>query len=328
MKDYYQILGVSKTASQDEIKSAFRKKAMLYHPDRQNGKSDAEKKDAEEKFKELNEAYETLSDPQKREQYDNPSPFGNMGGGNYQQWTDPSGNMHFSFSSDGGIPPEFMEGFGFGGFPGFGGFGRRRVDPNAPRKGENLLFVLDVEFMEAINGCTKRVKLNIEEDCGCANGCEKCQGTGRVKKPITIEVKVPKGCPHGQRLRVAGQGNKGHNGGPPGDIYFEINIGEHETFIRRGFDLAEKVDVPFENFILGGKVKYKTLTGEEEFDIKPFTKPGKVLVFKGKGSPIMNSLNNYGDLQVVLNCVLPAELTDEERKRLEAYREERRRNGK
>lgn len=190
------------------------------------------------------------------------------------------------------------------------------------------MFALEVGFMEAINGCTKRVRLNIEEDCDCTNGCEKCQGTRRKKRPITIEVKVPRGCPDGQRLRVAGQGNKGYNGGPSGDIYFEVNIGEHETFVRRGFDLAERVDVPFETFILGGKIKYKTLTGEEEYEIKPFTRPGKVLAFKSKGSPIMNSLNNYGDLQVVLNCVLPAELTDEERKRLEAYRDERRKNGK
>lgn len=334
MKNYYDILGVSKNASSDEIKRAYRKMAMKYHPDRQQGKSDAEKKEAEDKFKEVNEAYDVLSDPQKKEQYDHPSPFGNMGGmggGNYQQWTDPNGNMHFSFTSDGeGIPPEFMNGmggFGFRGFPGFGGFGRR-VDPNAPRKGENLLFVLDVGFMEAIDGCTKRVRLNIEENCDCAGGCEKCQGSGRVVKPITIEVKIPRGCPQGQRLRVAGQGNKGYNGGPSGDIYFDVNIGEHETFVRRGFDLAERVDVPFETFILGGKIKYKTLTGEEEYEIQPHTHPGKVLAFKGKGSPIMNSLNSYGDLQVVLNCVLPASVSRREREILEEYRNERIKNGK
>lgn len=334
MKNYYDILGVSKDASADDIKSAFRKLAMKYHPDRQQGKSDAEKKEAEDKFKEINEAYDTLSDPQKRQQYDNPSPFGGMGGGfgdfgpgESRQWTDENGNMHFEFHGS-GMPGGGMGGFDPWGMGGFGPFGRRRVDPNAPRPGENLMFALDVDFMDAINGCTKRVRLNIEEDCDCENGCEKCQGRRRVKKPITLEVKVPRGCPDGQRLRVAGQGNRGYNGGPPGDIYFEVNIGEHETFVRRGFDLAERVDVPFETFILGGKIKYKTLTGEEEYEIKPFTRPGKVLAFKGKGSPIMNSLNNYGDLQVVLNCVLPAELTDEERRKLEAYRDERRENGK
>ena len=339
MKDYYQILGVSKDASADDIKSAFRKLAMKYHPDRQSGKSDAEKKEAEDKFKEINEAYDTLSDPEKRQQYDNPSPFGGMGGGfgdfgpgESRQWTDENGNMHFEFRGS-GMPGEGMGGFdpwGMGGFGmgGFGPFGRRRVDPNAPRPGESMIFTLSVGFMEAINGCSKKVRLNIEDNCGCLNGCDKCNHTGRVQKTVTLEVKIPKGCPDGQRLRVAGQGNRGYNGGPNGDIYFQIDIEAHEYFVRDGFDVLQKVDVPFETFVLGGEITYHTLTGTETYQVSPMTNPGKVLIFRGKGSPVMNSINSYGDLRVLLNLVMPTSLTDSEREKLEAYRDERIRNGK
>ena len=334
MKDYYAILGVAKDATQDEIKSAYRKLAMKWHPDRNPDNLE----EAKNKFAEINEAYETLGNPEKREQYDHPSPFGKvggMGGGGYQQWTDPNGNMHFSFTSDGGgIPPEFMErmgGFGFGGFPGFGpfgGFGGRRVDPNAPRPGENILLVLDVPFMDAINGCTKKVKLYVEEDCGCLNGCDKCNHTGRTKKVVTLDVKVPRGCPDGQRLRVAGQGNKGYNGGPPGDILFQVSIGRHDIFVRDGFDVGTKVSVPFETFVLGGKIEIPTLDGKMEHELPPYTKPGKVLVFKGKGSPIMNSMNAYGELKVLLDLEMPSGLSKRERELLEEYRDERRKNGK
>ena len=338
MKDYYKILGVDENVSDDELKSVFRKLAMKYHPDRQVGKSDAEKKEADEKFKEINEAYDTLSSKEKREQYDTLRKYGGgiggfgpgMSGGSARQWTDENGNMHWEFHGDpgdmGGFGPFGMGGFGMGG--GFGPFGRRRVDPTAPRRGEDLIFTLSVGFMEAIEGCKKKVRLNVDEDCGCMTGCDKCEHTGRKTKTITLEVKIPKGCPNGQRLRVGGQGNRGYNGGPPGDIYFQIAVGEDETFVRDGFDLLEKVDVPFETFILGGNIKVKTLDGEIDYEVKPFTKLSKVAVFKGKGVPVMNYLNTVGDLKVLLNPVLPEYLTDDERKHLEAYRNERRKNGK
>ena len=336
MKDYYGILGVSKDATDDEIKKSYRKLALKYHPDHQQGKSDAEKKEAEDKFKEINEAYETLSDPDKRQQYDNPSPFGgfgdgvDFGDGASRTWTSPDGSVHFEFSGD----PRAMDGgFGFGGFNpfmgGFNPFGRRRVDPNAPRQGESMMFTLSVGFMDAINGCKKKVRLNIEDNCGCLNGCEKCNHTGRVTKTITLEVKVPKGCPPGQKLRVAGQGNRGYNGGPNGDIYFVIDSPtQHDVFIRDGFDLLEKIDLPFETFILGGSIKVKTLDGEIDYNVKPFTKLGKVEVFDERGVPVMNSLNAKGDLKVLLNPVLPDYLTEEQREKLEAYRDSRAKNGK
>ena len=334
MKDYYKILGVAENVSDDELKKAYRKLALKYHPDHQQGKSDAEKKEAEDKFKEVNEAYETLSDPGKRESYDTMRKYGSSGFGGFdgatRHWTDENGGMHWEFRGD----PREMGGFGMGGFNpwadlgGFSPFGRRRVDPNAPRRGEDMIFTLSVGFMEAIEGCKKKVRLNVEDNCGCLNGCDKCNHTGRVEKTITLEVKVPRGCPHGQRLRVGGQGNRGYNGGPNGDIYFQIDVAPHDTFIRDGFDLLEKVDVPFETFILGGTIKVKTLDGEVEYEVKPNTKLSKVVVFRGKGVPVMNSINSVGDLKVLLDPALPEYLTDEERKRLEAYRDERCKNGK
>lgn len=329
MKDYYKILGVSKTASKDEIQKAFRKAAMKYHPDHQSGKSDAEKKEAEEKFKELNEAYETLSDPQKRQQYDNPSPFGNGQGMNGMHgFRDANGNMHFTWTSDGSggdpmhdeIMKEFLKRHGFGGM---GGFGFREMDPNAPMDGEDILLVLNVGFMDAINGCKKTIKLNTEANCDCLNGCKKCNNTKRVLKTIKLEVKVPRGCPEGLRLRVPGKGNEGINGGRPGDLFFQIHILEHDVFVRSGFDIGEELEVPFETLVLGGKVKVRTLDGEIEHELQPNTKPGKVLFFKGKGSPVMNTLNAFGDLRVLVKIKMPDDLTDKERKALEKYRDER-----
>jgi DnaJ-class molecular chaperone len=330
-KDYYKILGVEKTATEDEIKSAYRKLAMKWHPDRNPDNVE----EAKNKFAEINEAYEVLSNPEKRQQYDNPSPFGDfggMGGGTARQWTDENGNMHFEFNGGGmpggfGFGNPFMDAFGMGGF---GPFGRRRVDPNAPRPGESMIFTLSVGFREAIDGCSKKVRLNIEDNCGCLNGCDKCNHTGRITKAITLEVKVPMGCPDGQRLRIAGQGNRGYNGGQNGDIYFQIDISEDPdgVFIRDGFDLLQQVSVPFETFILGGEIEYHTLTGVEKHTVQPFTKPGKVLLFSDKGVPIMGSINSRGDLKVLLDLKMPASLTDKERELLEKYREERSRNGK
>ena len=336
-KDYYKILGVENTATEDEIKKAYRKLALRYHPDHQQGKSDAEKKEAEDKFKDINEAYEVLSNSEKRQQYDNPSPFGgfgDMGGdGEVHQWTDDNGNMHFEFRGSEmpggfGFGNPFMDSFGMGGFGPFGR--RRRMDPNAPRPGESMIFTLSVGFREAIDGCSKKVRLNIEDNCGCLNGCEKCNHTGRIQKTITLEVKIPSGCPDGQRLRVAGQGNRGYNGGPNGDIYFQIDIGNDPNgiFVRDGFDLLQKVEVPFETFVLGGEIEYHTLNGVEKYIVQPYTKPGKVLMFRGKGVHMMNSINSNGDLKVLLDLKMPTDLTDEERKHLEAYRDCRARNSK
>ena len=332
-KDYYKILGVEKTSTEDEIRSAYRKLAMKWHPDRNPDNLE----EAKNKFAEINEAYETLSNPEKRQQYDNPSPFGDFGGGmggggTTRQWTDENGNMHFEFSGGDmpggfGFGNPFMDPFGMGGF---GPFGRRRMDPNAPRPGESLIFNLSVGFREAIDGCSKKVRLNIEDNCGCLNGCDKCNHTGRVPKTITLEVKVPSGCPNGQRLRIPGQGNRGYNGGQNGDIYFQIDISPDENgiFIRDGYDLIQKVELPFETFVLGGEIEYHTLSGVEKYSVQPFTKPGKILLFRNKGVHVLNSINSNGDLKVLLDLKMPSSLTDKERGLLEKYKEERSRNSK
>ena len=311
-KDYYKILGVDKDASQDEIKKAYRKLSKQWHPDLNHSP------EAKDKFAEINEAYEVLSNPEKRSEYDNPSPFGGFGGQGMNGFRDSDGNFHFTWSSDGsqgGFNPFDAFSDFFGGMGGMGGF--RRPDPNAPRPGEDILLVLNVGFIEAINGCTKKVRLNVQDN----------QDGKRVPKTITLEVKIPSGAYDGLRLRVAGQGNRGYNGGPNGDIFFQLNISEHEVFIRDGYDLIEKIDIPFETFVLGGKIKVKVLDDdkivENEHEISPNTKPGKTLVFRGKGVHIINSLNNKGDLRVMLNLVMPENLTDKELELLKQYRDER-----
>lgn len=316
-KNYYDILGVDKSVSSEELKRAYRNLCKKWHPDLNHSP------EAKDKFAEINEAYEVLSNPEKRSEYDNPSPFGGFGGQGMNGFRDANGNFHFTWSSDGsqgGFNPFDAFGQFFGGMGGMGGF--RRPDQNAPRPGEDILLVLNVGFIEAINGCTKKVRLNVQDN----------QDGKRVPKTITLEVKIPSGAYDGLRLRVAGQGNRGYNGGPNGDIFFQLNISEHEVFIRDGYDLVEKIDIPFETFVLGGKIKVKVLDGDRivanEHEISPNTKPGKTLVFRGKGVPIINSLNNKGDLRVVLNLVMPDNLTDEERKHLEAYRDSRNKNSK
>lgn len=326
-KNYYETLGVAKNATQDEISRAFKQKARKMHPDVNHAPN------AKEQFQELNEAYEVLSNPDKRRQYDNPSPFSGFGGrpgaGTTRQWTDENGNMHFEFNGNGGGGFSQFSDF-FNWFGGRGGGRGRRTDPNAPRPGESLAFGLSVGFREAIDGCTKKVRLNVEDNCGCLNGCDKCGHTGRIQKTVTLEVKIPSGCPDGQRLRIAGQGNRGYNGGPNGDIFFQIDVSDDPDgiFIRDGFDLLQKVEVPFETFILGGEIEYHTLDGVEKYVVQPFTKPGKILVLQGRGVHVMNSLNANGDLRILLDLKMPTSLTDRERELLEKYREERGRNSK
>lgn len=315
-KDYYRILGVPKDASDDEIKKAYRKLSKQWHPDLNKSP------EAKDRFAEINEAHQVLSDPEKRRAYDNPG-FGGFGGfgpggfGGARQYTSPDGSMHFEWSSDGpgGMDGEAIREFmrRMGGMGGMGGqWGR--PDPNAPRDGEDILLVLGITFRESIDGCRKTIRLNVEDNG--PNG-------DRVKKTVTVEVKVPAGIPDGMRLRVPDRGNRGVNGGRNGDIYLQMRIAPDPVFQRDVYDLWEKVPVPFETFVLGGEVEIQTLDGTEKYRVEPGSVPGRTATLTGRGAPVMNATGQHGDLNLLLQLEWPKDLTDRERELLGKYRDER-----
>jgi len=347
-KDYYEILGVRRDASQEEIKKAYRKLVRQYHPDANPGN-----KEAEEKFKLINEAYEVLSDPQKKAQYD-----------------------QFGFAGD--VPPSYggesawdFGGFGdlfgdlFGDF--FGGFGPRR-EVRTPQRGLDLEMPLIVTLMEAAYGATKVVHIPKWERCASCGGsgaapgtspvrcslcggkgqvetrsktpfgefvtvrtcsscggagyvindpCKDCGGRGRTRVKRKIEVNIPPGADTGTRLRIRGEGEEGKNGGPPGDLFLVIEVEEDPVFQRRGDDLHVTVDVPFPVAVLGGKVKVPTLEGEEELELSPGTQAGSIKKLRGLGMPRQRG-SGRGDLIVHINIAVPRNLTDKQRALIEA----------
>ena len=290
-KDYYKILGVEKDASQEEIKKAFRKLAVKYHPDKQGDKSESEKEQAKQKFQEINDAYEVLGNEDKRKEYDNPNPFGE--------------NWDFGFGGGGGVPTDIFE---------YLRSGFRNV--TAPRQGDDICLSLRVGFLEAINGCTKKIRMQIYD---YENG-------KRIIKTINLEVKIPVGSFDGMRLRVAGQGNRGYNGGANGDIYFQLSVAQHDVLSRQGWELFQTVDVPFETLILGGKVKIKSLDNGEivdkEIDIEPNTNPSDEIVLNGEGVQFLNR-DSRGNMHLSFNIEFPKNLTDKELDLLKQYRDER-----
>lgn len=322
-RDYYEVLGVEKSASADEIKKAYRKKAKQYHPDLNPGD-----KEAEAKFKEANEAYEVLSDDQKKARYDQ---FGHAGvdpnygaGGGF-------GGGFGGFGDDIDLGDIFSSFFGGGG--GFGG-GGRRANPNAPRRGEDLQSTVTISFEEAAKGCKRKVDVNRIDVCpecsgsgaqkgtspttcpechgsgqvmaqqrtpfgviqtqrACSrcggkgkiieNPCQKCRGRGRVSKHSTLEVNIPAGIDDRQILNVRGEGNKGINGGPAGDLHVNVNVRPHPFFERDGFNVWCDVHVTFVQAALGDTLMVPTLDGKVKYDIPAGTQPGAVYVLKGKG---------------------------------------------
>ena len=324
-RDYYEVLGVEKSASADEIKKAYRKKAKQYHPDLNPGD-----KEAEAKFKEANEAYEILSDDQKKARYDQ---FGHAGvdpnygagaGGGF-------GGGFGGFGDDIDLGDIFSSFFGGGG--GFGG-GGRRANPNAPRRGEDLQSTVTISFEEAAKGCKRKVDVNRIDVCPDCNGsgaqkgtspttcpechgsgqvmaqqrtpfgviqtqracsrcggkgkiienpCQKCRGRGRVSKHSTLEVNIPAGIDDRQILNVRGEGNKGINGGPSGDLHVNVNVRPHPFFERDGFNVWCDVHVTFVQAAMGDTLMVPTLDGKVKYDIPAGTQPGAVYVLKGKG---------------------------------------------
>ena len=356
-RDYYEVLGVSKGASEDEIKKAYKKLARKYHPDMNPGD-----KEAEEKFKEVNEANEVLSDPEKKARYDQ---FGFAGvDSNYGAGAGGAGGFGggFDFGDLGDIFGSF-----FGG--GFGG-GRQR-NPNAPQRGESIRASVPVSFTEAAFGCEKSVTLERSEICGtckgngCAPGttpeicpdchgtgsvqvrrqtpmgvfasngpCRKCGGTGRlihqpcpdcrgsgaVRKRKTIKVNIPAGIDHGQTISLRGQGNAGKNGGPAGDLLITVMVQPHELFRRDGVDVFCEAPITFSQAVLGAELEIPTIDGKVKYSIPEGTQTGTVFRLKGKGIPVLNG-RGRGDQYVTVTIETPRNLNKEQKEALRKFSE-------
>ena len=355
-RDYYEVLGIQKGASEDEIKKAYKKLARKYHPDMNPGD-----KEAEEKFKEVNEANEILSDPEKKARYDqfgfagvDPNYGAGAGGGAY--------GGGFDFGDLGDIFGSF-----FGG--GFGG-GQRR-NPNAPQRGESIRASVSVSFTEAAFGCEKSVTLERSEQCptckgnGCAPGttpeicpdchgtgtvqtrrqtpmgvfasngpcrkcggtgrlihqpCSDCRGTGAVRKRKTIKINIPAGIDHGQTISLRGQGNAGKNGGPAGDLLITVMVQPHELFHRDGVDVFCEAPITFAQAVLGAELEIPTIDGKVKYSIPEGTQTGTVFRLKGKGIPVLNG-RGRGDQYVTVTIETPRNLNKEQKEALRRFSE-------
>lgn len=354
-EDYYSILGVSKTASADEIKKAYRKLAMQYHPDR-----NPDNKEAEAKFKDINEAYEVLKDEQKRSAYDR---YG------HQAFT---GGM-------GGTGANPFNGFDFTGagfadvfsdiFADFTGQGRSRAQSYA-RRGDDIRYDVTLSLEEAYAGIEKEITVTTSKACESCNGygtadgkeppvcptcggrgkvrtqqggffvfettcpqcrgtgrvvmekCKKCKGTGKEKIEKSLKIKIPAGIENGTRMRVSGEGEIGKNGGPKGDLYVFITVKNHKTFARDGADLFIEQPISMAKAALGGNFKIKAIDGEElDVEIKSGTQPNDRIRLKGKGMRYMNT-DRRGDLYIEFKVVIPTKLTNAQKDCLKKFEEE------
>jgi DnaJ-class molecular chaperone len=344
-KDYYSILGVPKNAPDKDVKAAYRKMARKYHPDVNPGD-----KGAEARFKEINEAYEVLSDADKRKKYDqygsdfdNAEAFARAQQAAQQQARQQQqqyrtygrgagGGQPFATyeTSDMGDLNEVFEnlfkGFGgAGGRPGAGagaGGGRR-----AARKGQDLEHAVELTLEEAFNGTKRVLELQSEQACPVCQGvgrvknnvCQQCGGAGRIVKPRRLEVKIPAGVKDGSRVRVAGEGNPGV-GGPNGDLILIVKVAPHPLFKREGDDLTVDVPVAMVTAILGGEVQVPTLKGSKlAMRIPPETQNGKVFKLARQGMPRLNDANR-GDMMARVSVVLPVRLTEKERNLFEQFK--------
>jgi molecular chaperone DnaJ len=342
-RDYYEVLGIPRGASQDEIKNAFRRLARQYHPDV------SQEANAEERFKEINEAYGILSDNEKRAAYDR---FG-----------------HAGVQGTGGMP-DFTSDFAdifdeiFGGFGGFGGFGRSgQRSRNVPRRGQDLQLAIDLTFEEAVFGVDKEIEFQRDEMCSTCQGskaepgtspvrCSTCNGTGEVRqvrqtllgsmvqvspcpncgglgeaiatpchtcngrglerKTRKKIVTIPAGVDNGNQIRLGGEGQPGINGGPTGNLYLLIQVKKHKFFRRRENDILLDLDINVAQAALGAEVTIPTVDGEERLKIPAGIQPGKVLRLRNKGVPYLRS-SGRGDQLVVVNVAVPKSLTADQR---------------
>jgi molecular chaperone DnaJ len=320
-KDYYQILGVSRNASEKEIKQAYRRLARKYHPDINPGD-----KSAETKFKEINAAYEVLSDPEKRRKYDQfgeqweyADQFAKAGGQERVRWDFGRGGTSFKYGDLSGFGDIFSSLFGDSGT----GPRMRR----GPRRGQDIESPIEVTLEEAYHGSARLMQLQTEEPCTACGGtgrvgnrvCTICNGAGGKIIPKRLEVKIPAGVRDGSRIRIAGEGGPGLAGGSKGDLYLVVKVLPHKLFERKGDDLYTEVSVPLSTAILGGEVRLPTLNGSLSLKIPPETQNGKVFRLAGKGMPQLGN-NRYGNMLAKVKVVLPTSLTEEEKKLFERLR--------
>lgn len=352
-RDYYEVLGVERTVTVEEIKKSYRKLAVKYHPDKNPGD-----KAAEEKFKELGEAYEILSDPDKRALYDQHghAAFDRRTGG----FGRGAGGFHDPFDI-------FREVFGGGGTIFDDLFGGGRSDPTQPQRGGDLRYDMEITFEEAAHGCEKEITVSKPERCDVCDGtgaeagsrvrtcptcggrgqvissrgifsiaqtCPACQGAGRViEKPCKachgsgrrdrqskIKLKIPGGVDTGSRLRSLGNGEAGLRGGPPGDLYVVLHVKPHDIFQRDGDDLLCEVPVNFVQAALGTEIEVPTLSGKAEIKIPPGTQPGTTFRLKGKGVKNVQGYGN-GDLHVRVLVEVPTHLTSAQKAKLQEFAE-------
>lgn len=325
-KDYYKILGVSRTATDDEIRKAFRKLARQYHPDVAKNKSGAE-----DKFKEINEANEVLSDPEKRRKYDTlgenwKQPGAGAGGGEHfrsrRGGNGASGAEGFEFTGT-GFSDFFEQMFGSAGSR--GGFGNMGgLDPNEgagfAARGQDSEADIMVTLEESMRGAVRSVSLRRNLPCSKCGGsgavrgkvCSACHGEGFESSTQTFKVKIPVGVREGQKLRLAGHGEAGHSGGGAGDLYLRVRLASHPDFSVEGSDLLHELDVAPWEAVLGAEVSVPTLDQPVSIRIPPGTQTGQKLRVRGRGLPARTG--NAGDLYVVVRIQTPKEITDSEKK--------------
>lgn len=355
-KDYYDILGVKKNCTDEELKKSYRKLSKKYHPD-----LNPDNKEAESKFKEVSEAYEVLSDKNKRAQYDQFGHYqqgsgGHYGGGDFGGFGDFSG---FDFGDLGDI----FEGF-FG-----GGMGSRHSNPNVPRQGENINQTIEIEFLEACKGTSKNININYKKTCSSCNGngsengnsyrqcsdcygsgvvkiqqrtafgsistsrpcstcrgkgmiitksCSNCRGQGFINERDNISVNIPAGIDNGQTLVVRSAGNYGINAGPRGDLNISIKVKPDPIFKRKEFDIWCEIPITYTQAVLGDEIIVPTIDGKVKYSISEGTQPGTVFRLKGKGVQHVNS-RGRGDQYVEIIVEVPKQLSKSQRESLRAF---------
>lgn len=350
-RDYYEVLGVQKGASEADIKKAFRTAAKKYHPDLHPGD-----KECEAKFKEVNEAYEVLSDPQKKANYDQFGFDGPQGFGGFGE-----GFSGADFSGFGDIFDTF-----------FGGASRQRRNPNAPQRGNDMRVDIRITFEEAAFGTKRDIDIVREEECDKCHGtgakegtqpetcpichgsgqvrsqqntvfgsfattrpcdrchgtgkiikepCDRCSGKGRIRRKKTISVKIPAGIDNGQQISLRGEGEHGIRGGAKGDLYVRVSVQPHQNFVRNGSDLFLDLNIDYATAVLGGEIEVKTLDGTAKLKIPEGTQPQTRFRMKNQGIVHINSTNK-GDLYVTVNIEVPKHLTNKQKDLLKAFNDE------